>query len=287
MINRRIALALAALGLAPCGMALAQSEPVPGDLPVIGVPIPDGTGFQPAVTELARDLQWLDAMVHGISIAIVLFVVALLAIVIVRFNSRTNSTPARFTHNTKIEIAWTIVPVVILILIGSFSLPILFKQLEIPEPDLTVKVTGHQWYWSYEYPDNEFGFESLMLRRDELGDFGYADELYLLATDTALVVPVNAVVKLQVTGADVIHSWAMPSFGVKMDAVPGRLNETWFRVDEPGVFFGQCSELCGKDHSYMPITVRAVSEADYAEWLNWAIDEYGGTRGDAELALAQ
>jgi cytochrome c oxidase subunit II len=287
MITGRIALGLGALGLWPAGAVFAQSEPVPADLPVIGVPVADGTGFQPAVTSLARDLQWLDGMVHAIMVAIVLFVVALLAIVIVRFNSRSNTTPARFTHNTKVEIAWTIVPVVILILIGSFSLPILFKQLEIPEPDLTVKTTGNQWYWSYEYPDNEFSFESLMLRREELADFGYDDDLYLLATDTALVVPVGAVVKLQVTGSDVIHSWAMPAFGVKMDAVPGRLNETWFQVDEPGLFFGQCSELCGKDHSYMPITVRAVSPEDYAAWLDWAIEEYGGTRGEADLALAQ
>jgi cytochrome c oxidase subunit 2 len=226
-------------------------------------------------------------MVHGIMAVIVLFVVALLAIVIVRYNSRANPTPASFTHNTRIEIAWTIVPVVILILIGSFSLPILFKQLEIPEPDLTVKVTGHQWYWSYEYPDNEFSFESLMLRQEELAEFGYSDDLYLLATDTALVVPVGAVVKLQVTGADVIHSWTIPSFGVKMDAVPGRLNETWFEVEEAGLYFGQCSELCGKDHSFMPITVRAVSEADYAAWLDWAIEEYGGTRPEADLALAR
>jgi cytochrome c oxidase subunit 2 len=290
MLMKRIALGLLASGLAAyrsAGTARAQSEPVPADLPVVGAPVPEGTGFQPAVTPLAKDLQWLDGMVHGIMALIVLFVVALLAIVIVRYNSRTNPTPARFTHNTKIEIAWTIVPVVILILIGSFSLPILFKQLEIPEPDLTVKVTGHKWYWSYEYPDNEFSFESLMLRQEELAEHGYSEDLHLLATDTALVVPVGAVVKLQVTGADVIHSWTIPSFGVKMDAVPGRLNETWFRVEEAGLYFGQCSELCGKDHSYMPITVRAVSEADYAAWLDWAIEEYGGTRPEADLALAQ
>lgn len=287
MLNRRIAPALAALGLLAGVQARAASEPIPADLPVIGAPVAHATGFQPAATPLAEDLQWLDGMVHSIMAAIVVFVVILLAIVILRFNSRANPTPARFTHNTQVEIAWTIVPVVILILIGSFSLPILFKQLEVPDPELTVKVTGNQWYWSYEYPDNEFGFESLMLQRDELADHGYGEDLYLLATDTALVVPVGAVVKLQVTGSDVIHSWAMPSFGVKMDAVPGRLNETWFRVDAPGLYFGQCSELCGKDHSYMPITVRAVSPEDYALWLDWAIDEYGGTRGEAELALAQ
>ncbi|PJN96745.1 cytochrome c oxidase subunit II, partial [Amaricoccus sp. HAR-UPW-R2A-40] len=158
--------------------------------------------------------------------------------------------------------------------------PILFKQLEIPEPDLTIKATGNQWYWNYEYPDNEFSFDSILLPREDLQASGYTDDLYLLATDTALVVPVGAVVRMQMTGADVIHSWTVPAFGVKMDAVPGRLNETWFEVDRPGVYFGQCSELCGKDHAFMPITVKALEPADYEAWLNWAIDEYGGTRGE-------
>jgi cytochrome c oxidase subunit 2 len=256
------------------------------DLPILGVPVPGGLNYQPAATELAHDTHWLSHWVHGIMTAIVALVLALLAIVIFRYNRAANPTPGRWTHNTRLEIAWTLVPVLILILIGSFSLPILFKQLEIPDPALTVKATGAQWYWSYEYPDNEFGFDSIMLTREELPEHGYADDLYLLATDTALVVPVGAVVKLQVTGSDVIHSWAMPAFGVKMDGVPGRLNETWFQVDEPGVYFGQCSELCGKDHAYMPITVRALAAEDYAAWLDWAIDEYGGTRGDANLALA-
>jgi cytochrome c oxidase subunit 2 len=256
------------------------------DLPVIGAPVPGGVGYQPASTSIAHDVHWLSHAVHIIMAAIVVFVLALLAVVIVRFNSRANPRPASFTHNTRIEIAWTLVPVLILILIGSFSLPVLFKQLEVPEPDLTVKTTGNQWFWSYEYPDNEFSFDSVMLARDELAAHGYADDLYLLATDTELVVPTGAVVKLLVTGADVIHSWTIPAFGVKMDAVPGRLNETWFRVDEPGVYFGQCSELCGKDHAYMPITVRALAPEDYAAWLDWAIVEYGGVRDGAEVAAA-
>jgi cytochrome c oxidase subunit II len=278
-----------ALGIlfASIGTAVtAQTWESPADLPVIGAPIQDGMGYQPAVTSLAQDIHWLSNMVHGIMAVIVLFVMALIAIIIVRFNSRANPTPARFTHNTKIEVAWTVIPILILIVIGSFSLPILFKQLEIPEPDLTIKTTGHQWYWSYEYPDNEFSFDSYMLQRDQLAEFGYADNLYLLATDTAMVVPVNAVVKMQVTGADVIHSWTIPAFGVKMDGIPGRLNETWFRAEQEGIYFGQCSELCGKDHSYMPITVKVVSEADYQAWLDWAIEQYGGTRGEAELAAA-
>jgi cytochrome c oxidase subunit 2 len=254
------------------------------DLPVVGAPVDGGMHYQPAVTPVMQDLVWLSNMVHWIMAAIVLFVVALLAIVVVRYNHRANPTPARFTHNTKIEIAWTLGPVLILIVIGSFSLPILFKQLEIPEPDLTIKTTGHQWFWSYEYPDNEFGYEAFMLRQGELEEHGYDENLYLLATDTAVVVPVGAVVRLQVTAADVIHAWAMPAFGVKMDAVPGRLNETWFQVEQEGVYFGQCSELCGLDHSFMPITVKAVSPEAYEAWLDWAIEEFGGTRGEPEVA---
>lgn len=256
------------------------------DLPVIGAPTPRGMNYPPAATELAHDTHWLSHWVHGIMAVIVVFVTGLIGYVVVRYNHRSNPNPARFTHNTRIEIAWTLVPVLILIVIGSFSLPILFKQLEIPDPDLTVKVTGNQWYWNYEYPDNEFAFDSLLLPREDLAEHGYDEDLYLLATDTDLVVPVGAVVKLQVTSSDVIHSWTIPSFGVKMDGIPGRLNETWFQVDEPGVFFGQCSELCGKDHAYMPITVKALEQADYDAWLDWAIDEYGGTRGEANVALA-
>jgi cytochrome c oxidase subunit 2 len=250
------------------------------ELEVIGKPIPGGVNYQPAVTSVAEDTHWLSHWVHVVMVAIVLLVTALLAIVVVKFNRKANPNPARFTHNTKLEIAWTLVPVLILILIGSFSLPILFKQLEIPEPDLTIKATGNQWYWNYEYSDNEFSFDSILLPREDLAANGYTDDVYLLATDTAMVVPVGAVVRMQMTGADVIHSWTVPAFGVKMDAVPGRLNETWFEVDRPGVYFGQCSELCGKDHAFMPITVKALEPADYEAWLNWAIDEYGGTRGE-------
>lgn len=285
MKRLRAALAFWLFSIAAGGMAGAQD--LPADLPVIGAPVQGGINYQPAVTEVARDMHWLSNMVHGIMIVIVLFVTALLLIVIFRFNHKKNPVAASFTHNTRIEIAWTLVPVVILIVIGSFSLPVLFKQLEIPTPDMTIKATGNQWYWSYNYADNEFDFDSLMLRKEELAEAGYDEDLYLLATDTAVVVPVNANVRLQTTGADVIHSWAMPAFGVKMDAVPGRLNETWFRADVEGVYFGQCSELCGKDHTYMPITVKVVSQEAYDTWLDWAIEEYGGTRGPGDLASAE
>jgi cytochrome c oxidase subunit 2 len=270
--------------LAATGAAFAQPAGEPRDLPVIGAPVPGGVNYQPAVTPVAQDMHWLSHWVHSIMVVIVIFVMVLIATVIVRYNSRSNPTPAQFTHNTRIEIAWTLVPVVILILIGSFSLPILFKQLEVPEPDLTIKATGNQWYWSYTYPENEVSFDSLMLAREDLEAFGYAPDLHLLATDTAVVVPVGATVHMLVTAADVIHSWTIPAFGVKIDAVPGRLNETWFRAEQEGIYFGQCSELCGRNHTYMPITVKVVSQQAYDAWLDWAIAEYGGIRPEAAPA---
>lgn len=278
MTNQWIGRATGVLAGLVAAPVFAQSSGEPQNLPILGAPTPGGINHQIAATELAHDIHWLSGGIHAIMIVIVLFVTALLGIVIFRFNSRANPTPARFTHNTKLEIAWTLIPVLILIVIGSFSLPILFKQLEIPEADITIKATGNQWYWSYEYPDYEMTFDSLLLPKDDLASYGYDDDLYLLATDTSMVVPVGAVVKMQMTGADVIHSWTVPAFGVKLDAVPGRLAETWFAAEEEGVYFGQCSELCGKDHSYMPITVKVVSQEAYEKWLDWAIDEYGGTR---------
>ncbi len=263
-----------AVSLAVSGAVWAQ-DALSG-LEIIGKPVPKGMSFQPPSTTVADRLQWLDGMVFIIITAISLFVLALLLIVLVRFNQRANKTPATFTHNPVIEVIWTLVPILILIVIGSFSLPILFQQMEIPEADVTIKVTGNQWYWSYEYPDSEFEFDSFMLAKEELADAGYASDEYLLATDTAVVVPVGKNVVLQITGSDVIHAWAIPAFGVKLDAVPGRLAETWFKAHTEGVYFGQCSELCGKDHTYMPITVKVVSEEAYAQWLTGAIEEYAG-----------
>ncbi|MCA0870928.1 cytochrome c oxidase subunit II [Seohaeicola saemankumensis] len=252
----------------------------------IGKPVPGGLGFQPAATELARDLQSLDHLILVIITVICIFVAALIGYAIVRFNRRANPNPATFTHNTPIEIAWTVVPILILVFIGAFSLPVLFKQQEIPEADITIKVTGYQWYWGYEYVDHEFGFESFLLGREDLAEYGYSDDEYLLATDTQVVVPSGKIVVMQVTGADVIHSWTIPAFGVKQDAVPGRLAELWFEVDEgkEGIYFGQCSELCGKDHAYMPITVKVVTQAEYDEWLKGAIDEYAGLPQSYQVA---
>lgn len=265
-------------------------------LPVIGQPEQGRTGFQPAATELASDLHWLDGMVLVIIAAIVVFVCALLAICIVRFSRRANPTPASFTHNSPLEIAWTIVPILILVFIGAFSLPVLFKQQEIPEGDIHIKVTGYQWYWGYQYEDEGFGFESFLIADDSktlsdetkamLTEAGYTEDQFLLATDTAVVVPVGKVVVMHVTGADVIHSWTIPAFGVKQDAVPGRLAQLWFQADKEGIYFGQCSELCGKDHAYMPITVKVVSQQAYDEWLTKAKEEYAGTPAGYDVALA-
>jgi cytochrome c oxidase subunit 2 len=264
-------------------------------LEIIGVPIDRGLGFQPAVTELARDLQWLDAMILYIITAIVVFVTALMGYVIIRYNRRANPNPASFTHNSPVEIAWTVIPVLILTVIGVYSLPVLFKQQEIPEADLTIKVTGNQWYWGYEYVDHGFGFDSFMIGdgkvlndevEAELAAAGYTRDEFLLATDTAVVVPVGQIVVMQLTGADVIHSWTIPAFGVKQDAVPGRLSQLWFKAEKEGVYFGQCSELCGKDHAYMPITVKVVAQEAYEEWLKGAIDEYAMLAPHAARVIA-
>mgnify|MGYP005849118605 CR=1 FL=1 len=268
---------------------------------IVGKPQPGGMGFQPAATELARDLQWLDGTINVIMIAIVLFVTVLLGIVLVRYNRRANANPANFTHNSPVEIAWTIGPIVILVFIGAFSLPILFKQQEIPDGDINIKVTGYQWYWGYEYTDHDFGFSSFMIGspatggdnrltpevEEQLIEAGYSRDEFLLATDTQIVIPVNKTVVMTVTGADVIHSWTIPAFGVKQDAVPGRLAQLWFTPEREGIYFGQCSELCGQAHAYMPITVKVVSQEEYDQWLDGAIDEYAGTPRAMDVASAK
>lgn len=265
---------LVATGLSTllAGGAFAQA------LETVGQPLPEGVGFQPASTELARDLQWLDHTILVIIAIITVFVTLLLIYVMIRFNSRTNPKPRGFTHNTPLEIAWTLVPILVLVFIGTFSVPILRKQQIIPVADITIKATGNQWYWSYEYVDDGVAFDSFMLAKEDLAANGYAPEQYLLATDTAVVVPVGKTIVMQVTGADVIHSWTIPAFGVKQDGVPGRLAQLWFSAEKEGVYFGQCSELCGKDHAYMPITVKVVSEEAYAKWLE------GAKAGNLQLA---
>lgn len=254
------------------------------ELEIIGRPVDGGLNFQPAATELARDLQWLDGALLILITIITLFVTALLAWCVIRYNDKANKVAARFTHNTPIEVVWTIAPIVILVFIGAFSLPVLFKQQEIPEGDVTIKATGYQWYWGYEYPEHDLSFEAFMLQREELEEYGYTQDEYLLATSMPMVVPVNKTVVVQVTAADVIHSWTIPAFGVKQDGVPGRLAELWFKADREGVYFGQCSELCGKDHAYMPITVKVVSQELYDAWIAETVAEYAGTPATLTVA---
>lgn len=279
-IAKRLGFATGAAAFAGAAHAQTAIE----DLPIIGAPTPGAMGFQPAATELARDLQWLDGMLLVIITIITLFVTGLMAWVILRYNKKANPTPATFTHNSPLEVAWTIVPIVILVFIGAFSLPVLFKQQEIPEGDINITVTGYQWFWSYEYTDEDVFFESYMIGYNEgnlspeieakLVEAGYSRDEFGLATDTAVVVPVGATVVMTVTGADVIHSWTIPAFGVKQDAVPGRFAQLWFNAEQEGIYFGQCSELCGKDHAYMPITVKVVHPDVYEEWLAGAKEQF-------------
>ena len=265
------------------GAAFAQEG-----LEIKGAPKSGLMGFQNPATSIARDAQSLDLMVLYIIAGICVFVFALIIFSLLRFNRRANPEPSRFTHNSFIEIAWTLIPVVILVVIGAFSLPVLFEEQIIPDGDVHIKVTGNQWYWSYEYPDEGFGFDAFKLERDQLEAAGYDQSEYLLATDNAVVVPTGKVVVMSVTGSDVIHSWTIPAFGVKQDAVPGRIAQLWFEVDEgnEGIYFGQCSELCGKDHAFMPITVKAVSPAEYDAWLNSAREEFAGEPVTATVAAA-
>ena len=230
----------------------------------VGRPSPWQLGLQDAASPVMVDITWFHDFLLWIITGITAFVLILLLIVIVRFNARSNPTPSRTTHNSLLEVAWTILPVVILVAIAIPSFRLLFVQLDVPKPDLTVKATGKQWYWSYNYPDNgNFEFDSLIVEDKDLKP----GQPRLLTVDNEMVVPVNKVVHVLVTGADVIHSFVVPSFGVRIDAVPGRLNDTWFRATSEGLFHGQCSELCGKDHAYMPITVRVVSDAEFAAWV--------------------
>ncbi|MES2723005.1 MAG: cytochrome c oxidase subunit II [Pseudomonadota bacterium] len=233
---------------------------------LVGQPTPGGMNLQAGVTPLRADAIFFhDIILLPIITAICVFVLGLLIWVVVRFNKRSNPVPAKWSHNTPIEILWTVVPVLILMGISIFSFKLLFAYHDMPKPYMTVKATGYQWYWGYEYPDQKIGeFVSNILPEDE----AKAKKVpYLLAATEPLVVPVNQVVRVLVTGADVIHAFAVPSFGVITDAVPGRVNETWFKADRPGIYYGQCRELCGVDHAFMPIEVHVLSQADFDAWV--------------------
>lgn len=237
----------------------------------LGQPSPWQIGLQQSASPVMDNIIWFHDFLLYIITGIAGFVLVLLVVVMVRFNARTNPIPSRTTHNTLIEIAWTLIPIVILMFIAVPSFKLLFFQLNVPPADLTVKATGKQWYWSYSYPDNgQFEFDSLMLKEGERKE----GQPRLLAVDNEMVVPVNKTVRVITTGSDVIHSFAVPSFGIKIDAVPGRINETWFTATREGVYYGQCSELCGKDHAFMPIAVRAVSEQAFSAWVEEAKKKY-------------
>tara|TARA_B100000212_G_scaffold340581_1_gene321530 strand:+ start:674 stop:1516 length:843 start_codon:yes stop_codon:yes gene_type:complete len=251
------------------GLGLISVVIFPGDA-LAAQPKPWQLGFQDAATGNMSQITDFNDFLLILMTAITLFVLGLMIYVAFRFNSRANPNPSSTTHNTLVEVVWTVVPILILVIIAIPSFRLLYHQRVLPEADMTIKATGYQWYWGYEYPDHGgFGFDSLMLNDDERGE-----QPRLLATDTAMVVPVNTTVRVIVTAADVMHSWAMPAFGVKMDAIPGRLNETWFKAEKTGTYYGQCSELCGIRHAFMPIRVEVVEPEAFASWVVEAQAEY-------------
>jgi cytochrome c oxidase subunit II len=277
MLKRLAAVSAAMMVLAAGGVA--------GDVAwaAIGQPSPWQLGLQQSVTPVMDNIVWFHDFLLYLITAITLFVLVLLLIVIFRFNSRANPVPTKTTHNTLLEVAWTLIPVVILTAIAVPSFKLLFLQTTIPPADVTVKATGKQWYWTYGYPDSKFEFDSLLACDQQRVK---CEQPRLLAVDNDMVVPVNKVVRVQVIGAEVIHAFAVPAFGIKIDAVPGRLNETWFKATREGTYYGQCSELCGKDHAYMPIAVRVVSDKDYATWLEQARKKFAGTGGEEKITVA-
>ena len=227
-------------------------------------------GFQDAATPIAREIAWFHSMVLWLMVAVTVFVMLLLLYVMVKFNSKANPTPAHFHHNTMLEVAWTVIPIAILVFISIPSFRLLYGQYTFPKADLTIKAIGVQWYWTYEYPDVKgMTFDSYMLADDVTAGMRAKgqDAPRLLAVDNEIVVPVNKVVHVLITAKDVIHNWNVPSFGVKSDGVPGRITATWFKAERPGIYYGVCSELCGAQHAYMPIAVRVVSDDIYKKWI--------------------
>jgi cytochrome c oxidase subunit 2 len=275
----RLTAAAAGVLLATCGMALAGA----------GQPTPWQLGLQDSATPVMDDIVGFHDLLLWIITAISGFVLLLLLIIIVRFNARANPTPSRTTHNTLLEVLWTVIPVCILVVIAIPSFRLLFFQLNTPPADLTIKATGKVgWFWHYTYPDNgPLEFDSFMLKEGDRTK-KKPDQPRLLAVDEELVVPVNKTVRVLVTAdpEGVIHSFAVPSFGIKIDAIPGRLNETWFKAEREGMYYGQCSELCGKDHAFMPIAVRVVSDQAFAAWLAEAKKKFAQTDGPSQTALA-
>ena len=272
----RTALAVAALGLSTAGPAMAE----------IGHPVSWQVGLQGPATEVAAFTYNLHTALVWIITLISLFVLGLLVLVVVKFNEKANPTPSKTTHHTGLEIAWTIIPVLILVGIAIPAFRLLKFQVEIPKADMTVKVYGNQWYWSYEYAADQgggFKFDSNVLSPEEAKKAGQPN---LLAVDNEMVVPVGKTVVLQVVGNDVIHSFSVASLGFRMDAVPGRLNQTWFRTEREGVYYGQCSRLCGQNHAYMPVAIRAVSQEKYTAWLADAKKKFASADTPVRVAAA-
>ena len=261
VLKRLIAFIATSVTVFALGTALAAT----------GQPEPWQLGLQKGATPVMDDIIWFHDFLLWVISAITVFVLALLVIVVVKFNARSNPTPSRTTHNTAIEVMWTVIPVLILVTIAVPSFRLLFYQLNMPKADVTVKATGKQWFWSYSYPDSKFEFDSLLACDQERIK---CEQPRLLAVDNEMVVPVNKVVHVLTTGAEVIHSFAVPAFGIKIDAIPGRINETWFKAEREGTYYGQCSELCGKDHAYMPIVVRVVNDKEYTAWIEQAKKKY-------------
>ena len=262
------------------GVALAEGA---GE----GHAVPGQMGLQRGIIEIAHEMHWFhDQLLLPIITIICLFVLGLLVWVVLKFNEKANPTPSRTTHNSLLEVAWTVVPVLILVVIAIPSFRLLTKQLVLPPADITMKVTGKQWYWTYEYPQDQgggFSFDSLLKPEADLKP----GDIWLLSVDNEAVIPVGKTVRLQVTAADVIHSFVVQSFGARIDAVPGRLNETWFKPEKEGVYYGQCSKLCGKDHAFMPIAFRVVSEQDYAAWLADAKKKFASDPAPVTVAAAE
>lgn len=253
--HRLLGLLFVGVGLSMGGAAFAG----------LGQPTPWEYMLQESASPVMDNIIWFHNFLLWLIIAITLFVLALLVIVVVKFNAKANPVPSKTTHNTAIEVAWTIIPVLILVAVAVPSFRLLFQQLEIPKADVTIKATGNQWNWTYAYPDDKIEFTSIMLSDAERAKINPPPPR-LLGVDNEIVVPINKVVRVQTTAADVIHSFAVPAFGIKIDAIPGRLNETWFKATKLGWYYGQCSELCGKDHAFMPIAVRVVNDDEYDAW---------------------
>jgi cytochrome c oxidase subunit II len=267
MIERRLRTWISAGLCAALGVGSAAAPALAGS----GQPTYKQIGFQEAVTPVAHDIHWMHDYVNIIIFAITIFVMVLLLYVMWRFSETRNPTPSRTTHNTTVEVLWTVIPVLILAAIAIPSFKLLYFQYTFPPPDLTIKATGHAWNWTHEYPDQGISIDSIMLNNNERDDLVKSgipawQVPRNLAVDNDIVVPVNKVVHVLITSSDVIHNWTIPSFGSKVDAVPGRVTATWFKAMKEGIYFGQCSELCGKDHAFMPITVRVVKDQTFNDW---------------------